>query len=78
MEWFQDPQGARVNPGQFAATTTPLTGGVNYKPHANITIRPEIRYDTFNSFASFYRAPVQQRPVELATQNGGFDMIFTY
>lgn len=22
-----------------------LTGGINYKPHANVTIRPEIRYD---------------------------------
>jgi hypothetical protein len=22
-----------------------ITGGVNYKPHANITLRPEIRYD---------------------------------
>ena len=22
-----------------------LTGGVNYQPHANVVIRPEIRYD---------------------------------
>jgi hypothetical protein len=22
-----------------------LTGGINYRPHANLTFRPEIRYD---------------------------------
>jgi hypothetical protein len=25
-----------------------ITGGLNYKPHANVVIRPEIRYDWTN------------------------------
>jgi hypothetical protein len=25
-----------------------ITGGINYKPHANVTVRPEIRYDWTN------------------------------
>lgn len=50
FEWFDDPQGARVVAGDrgsyFAATA-----GVNWRPHANVTIRPEIRYDCFNGMA---------------------------
>ena len=34
-----------------------LDGGVNYKPHANITIRPELRYDWFDSFAGTTAQP---------------------
>ena len=82
FEWFRDDDGARVtgdglgrtiaNPGNYYEVAC----GLNYKPHANVTIRPEIRYDT-------YEGPiVNQRPFDRgqATNqiSGGFDVIFTY
>ena len=45
------PRGAHCsgnrNLAPFAGSFYPLTGGVNYYPHPNVTIRPEIRYDWF-------------------------------
>jgi hypothetical protein len=39
----------RGNPNftPFAGSFYSLTGGVNYYPHPNVTIRPEVRYDWF-------------------------------
>jgi hypothetical protein len=75
-EWFQDPQGARVSadsPGNYYA----LTAGFNYKPHANVTIRPELRYDWFNGFAGATAQPFNDGTA--STQlSGGFDAIFTF
>ena len=59
FEWFRDHDGTRVsgapgrgssdmlNPnfGRFAGDFFSVTGGVNYTPHPNITLRPEVRYD---------------------------------
>ena len=75
-EWFQDPQGARVSAGSrgnyFSAT-----GGFNYRPHANVTIRPELRYDWFNGFAGTTAEPFNGGTA--STQlSGGFDAIFTF
>jgi hypothetical protein len=56
-EWFRDDDGARVggvranNPlslGGFAGNFYEVTAGLNWSPHANFTIRPEIRYDWYD------------------------------
>ncbi|MCE5301710.1 MAG: porin [Planctomycetaceae bacterium] len=76
FEWFQDPQGARVvagNDGNYYE----LTAGLNYKPHANVTLRPEIRYDWYNGSIG-----PNGRPFNDGSSNtqlsGGFDFIFTF
>jgi hypothetical protein len=57
LEWFRDDDGQRVivnnagvgNAGDYYA----VTWGLNYRPHANVVIRPELRYDWYNgNFAS--------------------------
>ncbi len=57
FEWFRDESGTRVsgspvrgnpNQGSFAGNFYSLTGGLNYLPHPNLLIRPEIRYDWFS------------------------------
>jgi hypothetical protein len=82
FEWFRDDDGVRVlgdgmnrtigNPGNYYE----LTFGVNYKPHSNITLRPELRYDWFDGDV------VNQSPFDRGNSNsqlsGGFDMIFTF
>jgi hypothetical protein len=40
MEWWKSN-----NPTGEAASFYELTGGINYRPHANLVIRPEVRYD---------------------------------
>lgn len=56
FEWMRDEAGTRVggspdrgnpNLAPFAGSFYSLTGGVNYYPHSNVTIRPEVRYDWF-------------------------------
>jgi hypothetical protein len=76
IEWFQDPQGARViagNEGNYYEATT----GFNWKPHSNITIRPELRYDWYNGSIGPNGAPFAggTRDTQLS---GGTDFIFTY
>jgi hypothetical protein len=64
IEWFRDDDGFRVAPagdfGALGASNNPasaggfegnfwaVTTGVNYKPTGNLTIRPELRYDTYD------------------------------
>lgn len=76
LEWFQDPQGARVANG-CQGDYYEATVGFNYKPHANVTIRPELRYDWFNSFAGNNTMPFNDgtRSTQLSF---GTDFIFTY
>ncbi len=44
LEWFKDP---RIGLGA-SGEVTELTLGMNYKPHANVVLRPELRWDDFN------------------------------
>ena len=76
FEWFQDPQGARVIAGN-CGNYYELTGGFNYRPHANITIRPEIRYDWYDGTTGVNGAPFDNG-ARTAQLSGGFDLIFTY
>ena len=57
FEWFRDESGTRVggsafrgnpNQGPFAGNFYSLTAGLNYLPHPNVLIRPEIRSDWFS------------------------------
>jgi hypothetical protein len=82
FEWFRDDDGARVlgdgfnrviaNPGDYYQATL----GLNYKPHSNVTLRPEVRYDYFDGTI------VNSRPFDRGNAtsqwSGGFDMIFTF
>jgi len=49
-EYFKDQQGMRVigTPG-FAGQYQELTAGINWRPLPNVTFRPEMRWDWFNS-----------------------------
>jgi hypothetical protein len=67
-EWFRDTNGIRVydpyapspvsgpftvpNNASFAGNFYELTVGLNYKPNLNVTIRPELRYDSYQGPAS--------------------------
>jgi hypothetical protein len=64
LEWFRDDDGFRVAPagdypalgvsnnpasaGGFEGSFWALTMGLNYKPTANLAIRPELRYDSYD------------------------------
>ncbi len=76
FEWFQDPQGARVVAGD-RGNYFAMTGGLNYRPHANVTIRPELRYDWFDGVAGPGGLPFNSgaRSTQLS---GGCDAIFTF
>jgi hypothetical protein len=55
-EWFHDEDGTRVRglgegnlaTGPFVGDFYELTLGLNWRPHGNITVRPEIRWDWFD------------------------------
>jgi len=77
FEWLYDRDGAFVCPGLASGNFYNLTGGVNWKPHANIVVRPEVRYDWF---AGTYNPG--GLPFDNATEDDqfslGFDVIITY
>jgi hypothetical protein len=45
LEWWKSNE---VTDDGFSASFQEVTGGINYRPHANVVIRPEIRYDWTN------------------------------
>ena len=82
FEWFRDDDGVRVtsdglgrtiaNPGNYYECAL----GVNYKPHANVTLRPEVRYDVYDG-PIVHESPFNHG--HSASQwSGGFDMIVTF
>ncbi len=77
VEWFQDPQGARVSGGDSPGNYGEITCGFNYRPHANVTIRPELRYDWFDGFAGTTALPFDNGRADTQL-SGGLDMIFTF
>jgi len=75
FEWFRDDDGTRVvagNDGNYYG----LTAGVNWKPHANVTFRPEIRYDWFEGNVGGGQPFNEGRDNEQFS--GGFDLIVTF
>lgn len=51
FEWFRDDDGVRVDPNQDGLNTGnyyELTAGLNWRPHTNINVRPELRWDWYD------------------------------
>lgn len=55
FEWFRDDDATRVTTqptgNSFDGNYFAVTSGVNWSPTANVTFRPELRYDWFNNNA---------------------------
>jgi len=66
LEWFDDPR--------MQDEVVALTTGVNYKPHANVVIRPEVRWNWFGDGAV---TPVSNVPAQDETLFG-LDVIMTW
>ncbi len=75
LEWFRDDDAARVlgTPADYWA----ITGGLNFKPHANFTIRPELRYDWANGPYAAGARPFNDG-ADREQLSGGVDLIFTF
>jgi hypothetical protein len=75
IEWFNDRDGSRgIGP---AGSYYNLTGGVNWRPHANLVFRPEVRYDWFDGQAAAGNLPYNGGQDE-DQFSGGFDVVFTF
>ncbi len=89
FEWFRDDDGARVTGlrnqnnaifgENFAGNFFEISAGLNWTPHTNWTIRPEIRYDWFDGINASGNAT---RPFRGGTGDDqlllGFDVIATF
>lgn len=76
MEWFRDDDGVRVVAGN-AGNYYEATLGVNYKPHSNFLIRPEIRWDWYDGAIAGGNHPFNNAQSD-SQFSGGFDMIVTF
>lgn len=91
-EWVQDNEGSRIagignvlgtnkgwsgTPG-FAGSFSDLSLGLNYRPHPNFVLRPEVRWDWYHGPAN----PAGQLPFgDLAHSSqftAGLDLLFTF
>ncbi len=76
FEWYNN-EGVYTNIGQEADIYA-LTLGLNYRPHANVVVRPEVRFDWVDNNAAVLAAGNQ------VVENGndqttfGIDTIFTF
>ncbi len=94
LEWFRDDDGTRVAgvgsigrygwdiPPGFAGDFSALSVGLNWRPHANILVRPEARWDWYNG-SDNPRAPAgRPRPFDGGTRDDQFvlaaDLIVTF
>ncbi len=72
-EWFRDDDGARVVQGA-AGNYYNITAGLNWRPHANVVVRPEVRYDWYDG--------IGPQPFDGGAEDeqasGGVDVIFTF
>ncbi|MBN1910185.1 MAG: porin [Pirellulales bacterium] len=65
IEWFRDEDGVRVHGvgqgnlavGPYAGDFYEITLGLNWKPHCNIVVRPEVRWDWYNGHSELGAAP---------------------
>ena len=90
FEWFRDNNGYRViNPlrnflfgqdpvyGGYAGNFWALTWGLNYKPNANIIVRPELRYDWFSAADGVTNSPFGRGDKD-SQFYGGCDIIWQF
>jgi hypothetical protein len=75
FEWFHDDDGVRVTPGA-AGDYYEVTLGLNYKPNANLIVRPELRWDWFDGDVAANH-PYNDGQSD-SQFSGGFDVILTY
>jgi len=85
VEWFRDDDGTRVrglgqgnlNQGPFAGNFYEITAGLNWHPNANLTFRPEVRWDWYDSNVVGGSLPYDagQKDDQFLF---GCDLIFTY
>ncbi len=91
LEWFRDDDGSRVagvgsvgrygwaSPPGFAGDFGALSLGLNWRPKANIMVRPEFRWDWYNGLNN---ANTGQRPFDGGTRDDQFliaaDVIVTF
>jgi hypothetical protein len=85
MEWFRDEDGTRVTglgdgnlaTGPFLGDFYELTLGLNWRPHGNLTMRPEIRWDWFDQ-----DGPGRVQPFDAGDKDNQFmfawDVIMTF
>ena len=66
--------------GGYVGSFQDITVGANYKPHANVLIRPEVRWDWYDGLASGVNG--RPLPFDTGTSSSQFtaavDMIFTF
>jgi hypothetical protein len=79
FEWFRDEDGVRIGGGfPSRGSYYNATLGLNYKPNANVVIRPEVRADWFDASND----ATATRPFSGGTKNeqlmAGLDFIFLY
>ena len=70
-EWFRDADGARL--GNSSDDYYAVTAGLNWKPRANVNVRPEIRYDWVEGGSTPYAGGVEDN---LGT--AAVDVVFTF
>jgi putative OmpL-like beta-barrel porin-2 len=91
FEWFRDDDGTRVaglgsigrygwnSPPGFSGDFGALSLGLNWRPHANIVVRPEARWDWYNGVDNRLTG---QRPFDGGTRDRQFllacDLIVTF
>ncbi len=72
VEWMRDEAGTRVggnpvrgnpNLGPFAGSFYSLSAGLNYRPHPNVLLRPEVRADWFDGQRSPYNDGLNKNQV---------------
>ena len=77
-EWFDDPDGDRISfNGPAQGSYYEMTFGLNWRPSANLIVRPELRYDWFNGTAAAGDLPFNSGR-NSDQFSGGFDFIFTF
>jgi hypothetical protein len=83
FEWFRDDDGARVlspfdgGTDGFAGNFFEMTAGINYRPHSNVIVRSECRWDWYDGVD-----PNGYQPYDNGTDSNQFlwgsDLILTY
>ncbi|MFW6125320.1 MAG: porin, partial [Pirellulales bacterium] len=76
FEWFRDDDAARVpssTGAAFAGNYFGYTFGLNYKPNANVIVRPEVRWDWTNGGISPFDDDTDSNAF-----TAGFDVILRY
>jgi len=88
IEWFRDDDGYRVTglrPGNaiqgasFPGNFYEYTLGLNYKPNANLAIRPEVRWDNYHGLPNQNQGIAATLPFDGGTRSSqftyGFDIV---